>query len=359
MKCLLTIRADAVNPSIIFANGFNQNIKFFYDLLILMGHSPSFLVRTNDPELKLTFVGKDYRTISYKEALKKTDIDIVFEMGTTVDDNWKQLFREHCGAKIVTVRYGISLVMDMEQLAHPQTLPKGIHRNGPDFVWTSPHISYGLPYLETIYDAKGAICPYIWEPDFANKQFEGLEVPDVRDIYVMEPSVSIIKNALIPITIIEEVYRNNPSAFGKATIVNGMKYYKEEFFTDNIARNFSSVRAKANKVFFSPRAKFDEVFKRSDVLLGHQWGCELNYLYLETIFAGLPLVHNSESLQELGYYYPGFDTHKGKESCLEALHSHNEQKAINEGHKFLQRYSIHNTSVQKEYARLIEEVLDD
>ena len=72
----------------------------------------------------------------------------------------------------------------------------------------------------------------------------------------------------------------------------------------------------------------------------------------------LPLVHNSESLQDQSYYYPGFDTHKGKEQCLEALRDHNDQKAISKGHKFLQRYSIHNASVQKEYTRLIEEVMD-
>jgi hypothetical protein len=179
-----------------------------------------------------------------------------------------------------------------------------------------------------------------------------------RDIYVMEPSISIIKNALIPITIIEEVYRENPDSFGKATIVNGMKYYNEEYFLDNIARNLKSLQAEAKKVFFSPRITFNEVFKRPDILLGHQWGCELNYLYLEAIYAGLPLVHNSDALSETGYYYPGSDCHRGREQCLQALRNHNTDKAIKTGRKFLQQFSIHNPDVQKEYKRLIEEVLD-
>ena len=234
MKCLLTIRDDATNPAIIFSNGYSQNIKFFYDLLVLLGHSPSFLVSKKFPNQRLSLADKNYRAISYEELQQKADVDIVFDIGTSISHEWKQIFRERDGAKIVVVRYGISLLMDMEQVAHPQTLTPGLHHQRPDFVWTSPHIAYGLPYLETIYNAIGAVCPYIWEPDFINIQFMDFKYADVRDIYVMEPSISIIKNALIPITIVEEVYREDTDAFGKATIVNGMKYHMEEFFLDNI-----------------------------------------------------------------------------------------------------------------------------
>jgi hypothetical protein len=356
MKCLVTIRDDMAE--VIFSNGFGQNIKFFYDLLVLLGHSPTFLVTEKFNKQKLFLAGKEYRFISYEQLKKKGDFNIIFEVGTTVHEGWKQLLRERDGAKIVSIRYGISLVMDMEQIAHPPTLTKGLHRKRPDFVWTSPHIAYGLPYLETVYEAKGAVCPYIWEPDFVKRQFTAFKEKAPRDIYVMEPSISVVKNALIPLAIVEEVYREDPDSFGKATIVNGMKYNNEEYFLDNIVRNFSSARAEAKKVYFTPRAPFDFVFKRPDVLLGHQWGCELNYLYLEAIYAGLPLVHNAESLQELGYFYPGFDCHKGKEQCLKALRDHDEQRALKEGKRFLQRYSIHNREVQKKYASLIEEVLD-
>jgi hypothetical protein len=249
--------------------------------------------------------------------------------------------------------------MDMEQISYEHDIKiGGVHRQGNDFVWTSPHIAYGLPYLETIYNARGAICPYIWEPDFIQTQFTDYQNNGPRDIYVMEPSISVIKHALIPLTIIEEVYRENPAAFGRATIISGTNYNNKQYFLDNIVRNLSSARAEANKVFFTPRANFEEVFKKPDVLLGHQWGCELNYLYLEAIYAGLPLVHNSEGLKDLGYYYPGFDTHKGKEQCLEALHNHDEKKTIEEGRKLLEQFSIHNDSVQKEYTRLINEVLE-
>ena len=35
---------------------------------------------------------------------------------------------------------------------------------------------------------------------------------------------------------------------------------------------------------------------------------ELNYLYLESLYLGLPLLHNSKMLSSYGYYYPDSDT---------------------------------------------------
>ena len=35
---------------------------------------------------------------------------------------------------------------------------------------------------------------------------------------------------------------------------------------------------------------------------------ELNYLYFEALYLGLPLLHNSSSLSAYGYYYPDSDT---------------------------------------------------
>ena len=43
----------------------------------------------------------------------------------------------------------------------------------------------------------------------------------------------------------------------------------------------------------------------------HQTLNELTNLYFETLYLGLPLIHNSPMLEDYGYYYNDFDLEKG------------------------------------------------
>jgi hypothetical protein len=40
-----------------------------------------------------------------------------------------------------------------------------------------------------------------------------------------------------------------------------------------------------------------------DVVLSHQWGNALNYLYLDAMYAGYPVVHNSPYLKVVLQYW--------------------------------------------------------
>lgn len=359
LTCLVSMRDEVASPSTWFSNGYSQNIKFFYDLLERLGHYPLFLFGKDNPEKRFTLQGKEYRGLSYQQALDEgLHVDIVFEIGVTVSEEMRTVFRNRFGSRIVSVRYGISLIMDMEQLVHNESMSSGIHVAGADWVWTSPHIGYGKYYLQTLFRCPAVVAPYIWEPDFVTQRFEDAPADEVRDIYVMEPNLSVIKNALTPMAVIEEVFRADPGAFGKAMVLNGLSFYQRNYFLQNIVRYMDSLRAETNKVFFTGRYRFDDVFKKPDVLLGHQWGCSLNYLYLEALYSGLPLVHNSEPLQEVGYYYPEFDIQAGRDRCLEALKGHQVSVHRERNQAFLERFSVANAEVQAEYRRLIEQVMD-
>ncbi len=359
LKCLISMQPITDRPELWYSNGYNQNVKFFYDLLELMGHEPTFIAPGDVPGEQFVVKEKRYRCINQQKVVDDMlHCDIAFEGGVTINADMRDFLRGAFGTRIVSVRYGIGLLMDMEQLVHAETMSPGIHVSGADVVWTSPHIAYGLPYLRTLYRCPSGISPYIWEPDFITRRFLANGKPRVRDIYVMEPNISVIKNSLIPMAIIEQVYRSDPGSFGKAMILNGMHFYQRRYFLDNIARHLSCMPAERNKIYFTPRARFDEAFQQPDLLLGHQWGCDLNYLYLEALYAGVPLVHNSDSLREVGYYYPDFDVDAGRDQCLRALRDYRVEQAMPQNLAQVRRYSIHNPEVQQEYARLIEQVLD-
>ena len=355
----ITIRNDQPLSQILFGNGLSQNIKFFYDLLELMGHKPYLLVDKVEANNKIRFQNKTYRAYTLNEVLSNpVPTDIAFEIGVSISQDQRHLFRERFGTKIISIRYGHSMFMDMEQICYKETMTQGLYINKPDRVWASPHFQDAFSYLETIYDAPVHVCPYLWEPDFVEGQFCKDDYREKPDIYVMEPNISLLKNALIPLTIIEQLYRTNPDDFGKAVILNGLHFHEQNFFRENIVRNMPSLRSEVNKVYFTGRYKFDDALKKRDILLGHQHGCELNYLYLEALWKGIPLIHNSPAFKEVGYYYPEFDVMTGRDKCMEAIH--NQKVAIEQkkNDAFIKKYSIYNKTVQLQYNQLIYEVLN-
>ncbi len=358
-KIGITFRDDVEQEHALFSNGISQNLKFLYDVLEEIGCEVFFLLGSAPKKENFIFNGKQYRAKQVSKVISnRKKIDVVLEGGVSVNQNERENFRQQCGAKIVSVKLGCVMIMDMEQLFLSTTMTPGIHINRPDRVWTTPHLAYGASYLETLYDSSVSVCPYLWEPDFVSQPFESAVVEQKKDIYVMEPNISVLKNALLPMAIIEKLYRSDAESFGKATILNGLEYNSEPYFLHNIVENMSSLLAEASKVYFTGRYKFDEAFQKPDVLLGHQWGCELNYLYCEALHRGVPLVHNSKMMKEVGYYYPDFEVGLGAEACMQALAATDIESEVEKNHKWLHRFSIHNKSVQNTYRELIAEVIN-
>jgi hypothetical protein len=133
---------------------------------------------------------------------------------------------------------------------------------------------------------------------------------------------------------------------------------QQEYFLQNLVKNMSSLISTANKIYFTGRYKFTDVFKERDILLSHQHGCALNYLHFEALWTGVPLVHNSPFLKDIGCYYHEFDVKTGYKKCLEAINNRDVAKEIKRNEDFLFDYSIHNPKVQHTYRMLLKEVLE-
>lgn len=358
LSIAITLRADLEATQLWYSNGISQNIKFLYDLLELMGHRPVFLIFDDSPKHNATFKDKAYRVLSWGEwQREKPKLDLVLEAGVTVNHDFRAVFREH-GTRIVGVKYGNDLFLDIEEMLFKNPETAGIVREPkPEALWISPHFDESKSYFEVLLDCPADFAPYLWEPDFVTGQFVNADRPSQLDIYVMEPNINVLKNAMIPMCIIEAIYRRDPNAFGKAMILNGMHFRDKPYFLTNIVRNLSSVESKANKVFFTERYSVDTTFKRPDVLVSHQWNCELNYLYLEVLWKGCALIHNSARLREFGYYYPDSEIHIAADQYLRLQKEFMPERVRYQSQPLLQRFSVHNPAVQQQYARLLDKAM--
>jgi hypothetical protein len=97
-----------------------------------------------------------------------------------------------------------------------------------------------------------------------------------------------------------------------------------------------------------------------DVLICHQILNPLNYLYLDAVFLGYPVLHNAPMCKDLGYYYEGSDTIAGAKQLDYILTEHDKNiEAYDERNdKVLQRYHADNMDVVRTYDKLIENLFN-
>jgi uncharacterized Fe-S cluster protein YjdI len=284
--------------------------------------------------------------------------DIIVEVGSTVPEPYKVFFKSNFNTKLIGLRCGHPYTGIAEGLFVAGNLSKNLFKAGQDAIWVIPHYKKAMQFLSVIHNCPSYCVPYIWEPDFVGKQFKQSHRVERPNIFVMEPNLSSAKTALIPMAIIEKLYRVDPEKFDKAVIFNSEHFSNKEYFLYNFVDNMPSLQARNQKVFFNKRKKFDEVFIKPDILLAHQVDNELNYLYNEALYMGVPLVHNSPPYKNHGYYYPEMNVDDGVDQILNAISNHDPIKDIEKNEEFLQGFSIYNKDVQNEYARLLALVIN-
>ncbi len=99
----------------------------------------------------------------------------------------------------------------------------------------------------------------------------------------------------------------------------------------------------------------DAVSRYGNTIVSHQIENELNYLYFEALYLGLPLIHNSNLLSSYGYYYPKNDTQMAANQLKNAFLNHEDQLSAYKGdaQQLFEKHSPYNLSNIKGYMHLL------
>jgi len=177
----------------------------------------------------------------------------------------------------------------------------------------------------------------------------------------MEPNLNVVKYALIPILIAEEVYRKNgDNAFKQIWISSGSKLLHNNYFK-GMLKYLDMVKAKNPLIKFIPRYPVTTMLaEETDIVLSHQWANPLNYSYLDAIHFGYPVVHNADMIKDAGYYYKDFNISDGVKKLEYALNKHDEniEEYSNKNRKVLNRYLSTNPELVDTYRKLIENLFE-
>jgi hypothetical protein len=93
----------------------------------------------------------------------------------------------------------------------------------------------------------------------------------------------------------------------------------------------------------------------ADIIISHQWGNPLNYLYFDLAWMGWPIIHNAYLCKDVGYFYPDFKLNDGGNILETVINTHdsNIDKYLIDNRKAIDRFLSTNKELQEKYTNLV------
>lgn len=341
MKIAITVDANNINHKNIFNNGQRFNILLWYDMFKKCGYDVIFIYLNKEKEKKEDI--ENYKFIyldDFLSDIKKYNIDVFFSIGYTIDDDNYILIKNN-DIKNIYIELGsiyyndCDCLLDLNKSNKYTCLPK---QKIFDEVWISPHFKYSIEYLKVRLKTDNIyICPYIWREDLIKDYKDKiLENWENLKIGICEANLNQNKNCIMPFSICEKA--NHLIEKCHIWCLNNIN--ENEFMKNYI---LNSKLQKNNKITVNGRYPIPKILSEyNNCILSFVENWDLNYIYLECFYLGVPIIHNSPMLKDYGYYYPNFDINKAVEQIEKVKKNHNKEKYIEKHKDILHKYSMDN-----------------
>ena len=344
----------------LWSNGLFQNIFILYKMFESMGYIPFLLVDDNKKHTDSKLY-ENFRTIDAQGWVAKPfKLYAYIEMGMSCGPQIRAVFKQ-AGARMFKLYLGNILNIDIETpMFHPTTNFSHHIVGDIDTILVSPHYDFHQEYSASINKVFPSykIAPYVWEPMFI-KDLIGVYAHRPAPPYsftIIEPNISFQKSSLIPIMIAEAYYRANPDKVHEIAVINGNKLMESPYFKATLLPTLELY--KAGKLHMLPRADTRTLAKtlNSNILIQHTVNNEYNYIFLEHLMMGFPVIHNFEKFKEFGYYYSGDSIKEGLDQIHKITTTHHMRieaykVAANQLHW---NFSISNPDNMKGWSELLD-----
>lgn len=363
---IILLATAAINEGNIFSNGLFQNVYVYYKMFESMGFCPILIVNDKPKNLDGTPpMIRNTRMVVAEELLKQPIPVLAYiEIGMSIDPIVRKFLRM-IGAKSYKLYLGNILNIDIETPMFYLQTNFSHHVIGElDEIWVSPHYQMNEEYACYLNHTdpkkqKHLTVPYVWDSCFLTNTTKDLRWrprtnEEKETIIITEPNISFQKSAIVPILALERWYRKNPSWNGQVVVMNGERLLMVPFFKENIWD--TSELVKDGKIIMVGRndiQKTMEIYSYATFLL-HQVNNEYNYMTLELLHNGYPVLHNANSWKHHGYYYEGSDL-DGIANMLEKVRIHEQILETYKSHAqtLIWTHSPYNPSVQKKWEEII------
>lgn len=356
MKVGITIgfnKAAKDQPYDVFINGLRQHMFFFYDTLKNIDIVDEvYIVNVGEISYKEQQFPLDfkYNLADFEEV--KNKLDVLFELGMEVSRERVQYLKGR-GCKFIGYGAGNSYVIGIEKMMFDKK--KGdlaVRTELFDEFWTNEqHLNTNKYYWEGLLKTEVKSFPHIWSPKFIKDKGEKFKKfkEDKPKISILEPNINVVKTFVYPLLICERLNDKNSDLIKHVFVTNSYKFKENPQFR----RIFKSTNL-YNQKKLTAEGRFrtiDYMNKYGDIVVTHQWENALNYIYYELLYLNYPLIHNSQFLKNVGYYYPGFNTEVGAKQLKKSITKHfdNKKEYDKNCNKFIKSISPDNPEVIEKY----------
>lgn len=377
LKIGITSGFQSIDESI-WTNGIKLNILIFlkmlkksdkkYQVCLLNSNNLDF---TKKPDY-LKDIDIHYFNDKYQ------DMDLIITMGAQVDESLLTKFKEKSNKKVIAYKCGNNYIITAENILFKPSEDKIYqYEKVYDEIWYIPQqheTNYG--FYRTLYRTNAVMVPFVWDSQYLfeslveielgfksgkyKKGYKYDETKKEKTIGVMEPNLNLVKFSLIPTMIAEQSYRTRigKERINSLMITNSDSLAKHKEFL-SIIRTFDLYQD--GKISAEKRYQTAYILTQFiDVLISHQVLNPLNYLYLDAVYMGYPILHNAPLCKDLGYYYEGSDTIEASKKLNYILteHDKNLEEYDFRNKQVLKRYSLENEELVLNYDRLIDNLFN-
>lgn len=330
----------------LFCNGINQHILSFYNYFENHTNATPYLV-SNTIDIK----NHKFRQIDLNDYDNIAKLKYVIIVGLRYPVQNYNILKTCCVSKKLDVPKMIYISLGNRYFIN--LMKTGMDNKNEkdsyiqyDEVWLSDHYYYSKDYYEVYFNSPVYRCPYIWNPDFIQKSLNHNDLLDIDKINVaiMEPNLKEMfytKNCIYPIIICNKAceYIDNVKVFCSHRI-------KDNDYFKKFALN--TILVKEKKISFEARYPFPFIFSKfCNVLVSFNRENELNYLYLEALLFGIPLIHNSKCMKDYGYYFEDYDVDTASKHIKNLKErGFNRSEYIEKNKALIYKYSIQNPEFQ-------------
>jgi Protein of unknown function (DUF2827) len=364
---VILLATSTINNSSLFVNGLFQNVFVLYKLFDSMGYAPILLVNDKPSDINnVPNILKHVRMITVDDIMKSPmRIHLYLEIGMSIAPHIRKLLRA-TGARIAKLYLGNILNIDTETPMFYPGMHFAHHVVGElDEIWVSPHYKQHEEYAAVLNQVEASpssmkIAPYVWDPciltldDTRRLRWRPRKEGEPETFVILEPNISFQKSALIPLLVVERSYRENKRPL-HVLVGNSDRIMKNPFFLQTILPTLEL--AKDGMIKFSGRHDTPAIMADYPYATGvcHQWNNQYNYMTLEYLVAGFPVIHNAPDWHDVGYYYKGHDITEGLAALQRAKTYHESSlERYKSGAEVLRwRHSPYNPDVQKEWQRVL------
>jgi hypothetical protein len=331
----------------IYSNGHHFNVLLWYHFFEKCGFEVVFISDKEDTG-QITNGGRIYNVINYinvwnnpEETIKQWDLDCLFLAGLT-DGGLCKLMKKH-NVYVIYSMMGNEYIISIDTVIYNKDYYTAVpERNLFDEIWVSPHFEYSIEYYKIRYGMENILVgPYIWSDYLVKgKPTQVYNKGDKLNVAICEPNICDKKNCMIPICICEK---------GEQYIEKMRCYCTDKLRENKYFVSFASSLNihKKGKALFNNRNLITDILNTCNCVVSTTQECDLNYLFLECFYFGIPLIHNSKMLQDYGYYYPDLDISKGVEQMEKVVKTHDTKLYIEKHKHLLHKYSMENTYYQE------------